>query len=50
MKKILAIAAAGLLTVGFVGCNSKGAAGSSEAMDSLSMAAIAENKNFFISI
>ena len=38
MKKILAIAAAGLLTVGFVGCNSKGAAGSSEAMDSLSMA------------
>ena len=38
MKKILAIAAAGLLTVGFVGCNSKGAAGSNEAMDSLSMA------------
>ena len=38
MKKILAIAAAGLLTVGFVGCNSKGASGSSEAMDSLSMA------------
>lgn len=37
MKKILAIAAAGLLTVGFVGCNSK-AGGSSEAMDSLSMA------------
>ena len=38
MKKILAIAVAGLLTVGFVGCNSKGASGSSEAMDSLSMA------------
>ena len=38
MKKILAFAAAGLLTVGFVGCNSKGASGSSEAMDSLSMA------------
>ena len=37
MKKILAFAAAGLLTVGFVGCNSK-AGGSSEAMDSLSMA------------
>ena len=37
MKKILAFAAAGLLTLGFVGCNSKGA-GSSEAMDSLSMA------------
>ena len=37
MKKILAIAAAGLLTIGFVGCNSK-AGGSSEAMDSLSMA------------
>ena len=37
MKKILAIAAAGLLAVGFVGCNSK-AGGSSEAMDSLSMA------------
>ena len=37
MKKILAIVAAGLLTVGFVGCNSK-AGGSSEAMDSLSMA------------
>ena len=38
MKKILAFAAAGLLTVGFVGCNSKGASGSSETMDSLSMA------------
>lgn len=38
MKKILAFAAAGLLTIGFVGCNSKGASGSSEAMDSLSMA------------
>ena len=38
MKKILAIAAAGLLTMGFVGCNSKGASGSSESMDSLSMA------------
>lgn len=38
MKKILAIAAAGLLTVGFVGCNSKGASGSSATMDSLSMA------------
>ena len=38
MKKILAIAAAGLLMVGFVGCNSKGASGSSEVMDSLSMA------------
>lgn len=37
MKKILAFAAAGLLTVGFVGCNSK-AGGNSEAMDSLSMA------------
>ena len=37
MKKILAIAVAGLLTVGFVGCNSK-AGGSSESMDSLSMA------------
>jgi len=37
MKKILAFAAAGLLTIGFVGCNSKGA-GSNEAMDSLSMA------------
>ena len=37
MKKILAIAAAGLLAVGFVGCNSK-AGGSNEAMDSLSMA------------
>ena len=37
MKKILAFAAAGLLAVGFVGCNSK-AGGSSEAMDSLSMA------------
>ena len=37
MKKILAIVAAGLMTVGFVGCNSK-AGGSSEAMDSLSMA------------
>ena len=38
MKKILAFAAAGLLTIGFVGCNSKGASGSSETMDSLSMA------------
>ena len=38
MKKILAFAAAGLLTLGFVGCNSKGASGSSETMDSLSMA------------
>ena len=38
MKKILAFAAAGLLTVGFVGCNSKGASGNSEVMDSLSMA------------
>ncbi len=37
MKKILAIAVAGLLTAGFVGCNSKSGA-SSEAMDSLSMA------------
>jgi FKBP-type peptidyl-prolyl cis-trans isomerase len=37
MKKILAFAAAGLLTLGFVGCNSK-SAGNSEAMDSLSMA------------
>ncbi len=37
MKKILAFAAAGLLTIGFVGCNSK-SGGSSEAMDSLSMA------------
>ena len=37
MKKILAIVAAGLLTVGFVGCNSK-AGGSNDAMDSLSMA------------
>lgn len=37
MKKILAIVAAGLMTVGFVGCNSK-AGGSNEAMDSLSMA------------
>ena len=37
MKKILAFAAAGLLTVGFVGCNSK-SGGSSETMDSLSMA------------
>ena len=38
MKKILAFAAAGLLTLGFVGCNSKGASGNSEVMDSLSMA------------
>ena len=38
MKKILAFAAAGLLTLGFVGCNSKGASGSSETIDSLSMA------------
>ena len=38
MKKILAFAAAGLLAIGFVGCNSKGASGSSEAMDSLSIA------------
>ena len=38
MKKILAIAAAGLLTVGFVGCNSKGASGNSAVMDSLSIA------------
>ena len=38
MKKILAIAAAGLLTVGFVGCNSKGASGNSAIMDSLSIA------------
>ena len=38
MKKILAFAAAGLLAVGFVGCNSKGASGSSETMDSLSIA------------
>ena len=37
MKKILAFAAAGLMTIGFVGCNSK-AGGSNEAMDSLSMA------------
>ena len=37
MKKILAFAAAGLLTIGFVGCNSK-SVGSNEAMDSLSMA------------
>ena len=37
MKKILAIVATGLLTVGFVGCNGN-AGGSSEAMDSLSMA------------
>ena len=37
MKKILAIAAAGLMTVGFMGCNSN-AGGHSEAMDSLSMA------------
>ncbi len=37
MKKILAFAAAGLLTIGFVGCNSK-SGGSNEAMDSLSMA------------
>ena len=38
MKKILAFAAAGLLTMGFVGCNSKSAGGSSETMDSLSIA------------
>ena len=38
MKKILAFAAAGLLAIGFVGCNSKGASGSSETMDSLSIA------------
>lgn len=38
MKKILAFAAAGLLAVGFVGCNSKGASGNSETMDSLSIA------------
>ena len=38
MKKILAIAVAGLMTVGFVGCNSKGASGSSDTMDSLSIA------------
>ena len=38
MKKILAIAAAGLLTIGFVGCNSKGASGNSAIMDSLSIA------------
>ena len=38
MKKILAFAAAGLLTIGFVGCNSKGASGNSQTMDSLSMA------------
>ena len=37
MKKILAIAAAGLMAISFVGCNSN-AGGSSEAMDSLSMA------------
>ena len=37
MKKILAFAAAGLLTIGFVGCNSK-SGGSTQAMDSLSMA------------
>ena len=38
MKKILAIAAAGLMTVGLVGCNSKGASGNSAIMDSLSIA------------
>ena len=38
MKKILAFVATGLLAVGFVGCNSKGASGSSEVMDSLSIA------------
>jgi FKBP-type peptidyl-prolyl cis-trans isomerase FklB len=37
MKKILAIAAVGLMIAGFVSCNSS-AGGSSEAMDSLSMA------------
>ena len=36
MKKILAFVAAGLLTMGFVGCNEQ-ASKSSEAMDSLSM-------------
>ena len=41
MKKILAIAAASLLMIGFVGCNDKGASVSKDAkmaMDSLSMA------------
>ena len=37
MKKILAFAMAGMLTMGFVGCNSKGAS-TSDAMDSLSIA------------
>ncbi len=37
MKKILAFAVAGLLTIGFMGCNSKGASGNSATMDSLSM-------------
>ena len=37
MKKILAFVAAGLLTMGFVGCNEQ-ASKSNEAMDSLSMA------------
>ena len=41
MKKILAIAAAGMLMIGFVGCNDKGVSVSKDAkmaMDSLSMA------------
>ena len=38
MKKILAFAAVGLLAIGFVGCNSKGASGNSDTMDSLSIA------------
>ncbi len=37
MKKILAFAAAGLMTIGFISCNGN-AGSSSEAMDSLSMA------------
>ena len=37
MKKILAFAMAGMLTMGFVGCNSK-TGGTSDAMDSLSIA------------
>ena len=38
MKKIFAFVAAGLLTMAFVGCNEKGANGSSDVMDSLSIA------------
>jgi len=37
MKKILAFAAAGLLAISFVGCNSNGGAAQSDDLDSLSM-------------